>query len=1341
MKRRALFFCPLIAATALGAPAQTLTTVGAFQTYTEHAVSSTTRTIPTLPCSTLSAPRIFNEVDDRALTTLHGNVHPLAQQQYDRGRVSDSLAMEHMILMLRRSPERETALATRIQQMHDPHSPEFHQWLTAEQIGQCYGVAQADVDKVTAWLQGHGLRVEQTPAGQTAIIFSGMAGQVRAAFRTEIHNLELRGEQHIANMTEPQVPAALAPVIAGFRSLNDFFPKPLLHMVGPIRRDSTNGKWHPVDGNGPKKNGPGPLINFGGDGVEFYAVGPQDFYTIYNENPLLTATVPINGAGETLAIVQDSDVNPQDVVWFRSQFGLPPYPQAPNHTQGGVNYIYGIPGYCSDPGITPYGETEADVDLEWIGVTAPAAIIDFVSCADTQTTFGGDLSALYIVNTLASSVSAFSVSFGECEAQLGSSNSFYNQLWQQAAAEGQTPVIASGDSADDVCDRGNMRGWNGQDVGATGLSVNGLASTPYNVAAGGTDFSDTDSYFGNGLWWTNGNGPYYESAYRYVPEVSWNDTCTSTLLLDFYSRVYGLNYSNGAEGLCNDTTNFQVPYPYTYLDGGSGGISAIYGLPSWQSVYGVGLSTNYTSTQFRNLPDVSLFAADGFWNHVLVFCESDLAFCDFSNNFDAFALSAGGTSFVAPQLAGIMGLVNQATGVRQGQANYTFYRLATLEYGSPSAPNTSTTVPSLYTCEGSNYNVILNSDIFLACVFHDINRTQQYGGTECRYGDDTGCLVANNDQPCITGTPNCYTNTPGDRYGLLSTSTSTFQGAFPQSFGYSAATGLGSINLTSLVNNWNTMQGDFILTTYNTSGGIINSNDGFINCGSLCTHAYPPGSVVTLSATPSPGAFFYGWANGGCSGTGYCNLTINSDISTEAIFNPISSGYYTLSVTVAENGTVTSADGMINCPGTCSAVYQQNSHVTLNTSSGAGSRFGGWIGPCSGTAPCNLTMTQNYSVTGEFTSPVQFVPVTPCRLADTRDNNEPIRGGTSRNFPLPQLGGCNIPNTATAYSLNVTAVPEGPLNYLTIWPVGVDQPLVSTLNSFDARTKANAAIVPAGFDGAVSVYVTNTTHLILDINGYFAPFAQGTLQFYPLTPCRVVDTRRTDFPQGLGAPSFGNRESRPLPVLANSPCLQGLPQQPLAYSFNVTVAPVHGQPLNYLTIWPSDQQQPYVSTLNNPTATAVANAAIVPAAANGDVSVFTSNSTDVIIDINGYFAAPGQGGYSFYPVAPCRVLDTRNNYGQPFQHELTVSVVGSPCAPPSSATAYVFNATVVPPGFLDYLTLWPDGLMQPLASTLNAYDGLVTSNMAIIPTTNGSIDAYASQLTHLILDISGYFAP
>ena len=373
---------------------------------------------------------------------------------------------------------------------------------------------------------------------------------------------------------------------------------------------------------------------------------------------------------------------------------------------------------------------------------------------------------------------------------------------------------------------------------------------------------------------------------------------------------------------------------------------------------------------------------------------------------------------------------------------------------------------------------------------------------------------------------------------------------------------------------------------------------------------------------------------------------------------------------------------------------------------------------------------------------LQLVNVTPCRVVDTRGAKGPfggpiMQGNTTRSFPLPQ-GACSIPSTAAAYSLNVTVVPDGALGYLTIWPTPETQPLVSTLNSPDGRVKANAAIVPAGVNGSVSVYVANTTDVILDIDGYFAPASSKNYQFYKLTPCRLVDTRN---PNGdLGGPRLSAQTPRSFPLLESSCIPAGL--NPSAYSLNFTVVPNPStQPMSYLTVWPTGETQPGVSTLNNPTATVVANAAIVPAGTNGAVEVFAYNTTDLLIDIDGYFAPAGKGGLSMYPQAPCRVLDTRQGNGQPFVGEKTVNVVGSACAPPSAALAYIFNGTVVPPGQMPFLTLWPDGEKQPVVSTLNAYDGFITSNMAIVPTDNGSIDAWAEGLTQLILDISGYFAP
>ena len=380
-------------------------------------------------------------------------------------------------------------------------------------------------------------------------------------------------------------------------------------------------------------------------------------------------------------------------------------------------------------------------------------------------------------------------------------------------------------------------------------------------------------------------------------------------------------------------------------------------------------------------------------------------------------------------------------------------------------------------------------------------------------------------------------------------------------------------------------------------------------------------------------------------------------------------------------------------------------------------------------------------IAGDQVPKLQFVAVTPCRLVDTRQSggSGPIQGGTFQTFDLRQLaqsGDCADLSSAAAYSLNVTAVPPGkkPLGYLTIWPAGQPQPLVSTLNSIDGRVKANAAIVPAGASGTVSVFASNTTDVVLDIDGYFAEASNSTLAFYPLPPCRVADTRN---PNGwLGGPYLQGGHDRDFPILDATSC--NIPSGAQAYSLNFTAVP--RGPLGYMTVWPAGQARPTVSTLNSITGVVVANAAIVRGGDGGDVSVYATNDIDLVIDINGYFAAPGQGGLSLYTVAPCRVLDTRNGNGQ-FVGRLPVNVVGSVCAPSNTAQAYVLNATVVPAGPLGYLTLWPDCEGRPGVSTLNAIDGAITSNMAIVPTNNGSIDAFATNPTQLILDISSYFGP
>jgi uncharacterized repeat protein (TIGR03803 family) len=486
---------------------------------------------------------------------------------------------------------------------------------------------------------------------------------------------------------------------------------------------------------------------------------------------------------------------------------------------------------------------------------------------------------------------------------------------------------------------------------------------------------------------------------------------------------------------------------------------------------------------------------------------------------------------------------------------------------------------------------------------------------------------------------------------------------------------------------------------------------GLHGCGTVFRLSGPPPSTTTVTSSPNPSTF-------------------GDVVTITATVSPAGPPAPTGTVSFTSNGTAISG---------CTAVPLTSSLTAVCMTSTLAVGTDAIVATYSGDANYSGSSGTLAQLVNPIPSPLQFVAVTPCRLIDTRLTGGPIPGGTYRSFPIPQEGGCNIPDTAAAYSLNVSVVPQGPLGYLTIWPTGEGRPVVATLNSLDGRIKADAAIVPAGDSGAVSIYVTNTTNVILDINGYFAPASGSTLAFYPLPPCRVADTRHSTYPPGLGPPYLTGGHERAFPILNATSC--NIPSSgAAAYSLNFSVVP-HG-PLGYMTVWPTGQSRPLVSTLNDIPAQIIANAAIVPAGSSGEVSVFPSSDTDLIIDINGYFAPPGTGGLSLYAVAPCRVIDTRQ-IGPPFSGTLSppVDVVGSFCGPPATAQAYVFNATVVPTGGLGYLTLWPDGTNRPTVSTLNALDGSITNNMAIVPSTNGKVDAYASGITQLILDISSYFAP
>jgi subtilase family serine protease len=512
--------------------------------------------------------RITDYIDDERRIVLHGNRHPLATAAHDTGAVSDDYRMERMILTLKPDATQQAALELLIAAQNDPASPRYHQWLTPKQYGQRFGVSENDLEQIGDWLGTHGLDLVEIGPSRSSIVFSGVAAQVEEAFHTQIHGYQIAGELHHANAQDPEIPEALSDVVAGVVSLHDFRSE-------PMHTDLQQ-----------------PVTEFSAGNTHYMA--PADFATIYDVAPLYLQG--IDGSGQSIAIVGRSNINISDVRQFRSTFGLPA-----NDPQIIVN--------GKNPGILSSGEeSEADLDVEWSGAVAKKATIKFVVSASTNTSDGTFLSAQYIVNHNLAPV--MSMSFGLCEAALGASgNSFINSLWQQAAAQGISVFVSSGDSGAAGCDSASA-------TRAThGRAVNGLCSSPYSVCVGGTQFSDS-SY---SLYWAPSNAGTMGSALSYIPEAAWN--------------------ASGASGLWS----------------GGGGVSTLYAKPTWQNGLGVPADGR------RDVPDVSLSAAvhDGY----LIFMNGDNLVC-------------GGTSAASPSFAGLMALVVESRGARQGNANTALYSLA-----------------------------------------------------------------------------------------------------------------------------------------------------------------------------------------------------------------------------------------------------------------------------------------------------------------------------------------------------------------------------------------------------------------------------------------------------------------------------------------------------------------------------------------------------------------------------------------------------------------------------------------------------------------------------------------
>lgn len=750
------------------------------------------------PAAAAAGPRtrVTQAVDDHQLVTLRGNVHPHARPQNDQGPVDDSQPATRALILLQRSAEQEAALRQLLDDQQNNSSANFHNWLTPQQFAAQFGPADSDVQAVTQWLTAHGFKNINVGAGKTAIEFSGTVGQMREAFHTDIHKFLIHGKIRNANVSDPQIPAALSPVVAGVVGLSNLRPNAHVRRLGTFRKTKDSGQVR-------------PLFTFTGgtcgSGQTCYAVGPGDFATIYS----VPAKVNGQNAGQlqTIVVVGDSNIYLSDVNSYRSMFGLPVNP--PTVIVNGPD-----PGPSGPDG----DEIEADLDTQIAGGVAPYATVMLVVTEQPDSGVGAagvDLSVLYTINNNLAPV--VSKSFGLCEAEEGTSgNALEAALWEQASAQGISGMVSAGDEGSAACDPTN----DFPDVAVNGLAVSGDASTPFNVAVGGTDFNQ----IGNETQYWNTTNTAGTSAKGYIPETTWNSSCAYT----------GSTTACTASIINTDTEND----PGIDVAAGSGGRSIIYPKPSWQTGTGV------PADDVRDLPDLSLFASNGANGSFYVLCEADAnslngsssTSCDFNSPYEDFQ-GVGGTSASSPAFAAIMSLIVQKTGQRQGNPNYVLYNLAASSSCSTANP--------------------VNN-----CIFYDIPAQSD----------------SNNSVACAGGSPNCSNqSTSANQYGIITTKNGGSTPAFNTTAGYDLATGLGSVNVSNLVNAWASASGfHATTTTFSLSGGApVNTTHGTpISVTGTVTSASPgtpTGFVELIQGTTVPGPIIdtFQLSNGSYSGNTY----------------------------------------------------------------------------------------------------------------------------------------------------------------------------------------------------------------------------------------------------------------------------------------------------------------------------------------------------------------------------------------------------------------------------------------------------------------------------------------
>ncbi len=924
--------------------------------------------------------RIVTPIDENQLVTLHGNVIPAANAHNDRGPVSSSLPMQDLVLVLSRSPEQQAAFDAYVQGEYDSGSPYFHQWLTADQIGERFGPSLADIATITNWLASQGFTVSHTAKDRMSITFSGTAGLVQSAFHTSIHHLSVNGVAHIANMINPQIPAALAPVVVGIKQLHDFHPHPL-HKVGSVVQFNHElGKWQRVGSPGgsaaslsplsigasasAKTAGPRPLFTFPATSDTFAEedVSPNDFATIYNVQPLWNAD--ITGTNQIIAIAGTSDIclgqsgspcnSTNDVSSYKSAFSLPAG-TTPEEIKGANGYDPGVCTSTSSTAVCSINDLEENtLDVEVSGGVAPGAQVVLVTSGYNTDATNDPIQddAQYIEENINNSSSPLngarimSVSYGQCELGEGTTgNVDYYNLWQTAAAEGLAVFVASGDSGSPSCDDGGDTYGNPYSA-QYGLSVSGLASTPFNTAVGGTDFSwcqptvsgsnvdNCPTSAASNDWNYTSNNSNNSSAKGYVPEIPWNDTCENPILgkyLETYASASGISGVSTPEEACNFVENDWYEIYESILDqygeqdaqesmlagyvdtvGGSGGESNCVvnndssdqdnpSCTTSATSVNVGSSTvnlsndgwpvpswqtgitGTSSLTSRGIPDVSFFSGDGALDSATLICLETVTGGDCTASTVAdTALEIGGTSVATPEMAGVMALINQKAGASQGLPNKQLYELATKQTYSSCSAESVTTSSS--------------------CYFQSID--EGTNAMPCSLGEagaEGGAIYTGNGwyvdpDSAYTGaiSPNCTAINSADAGGIGTLISSGTTPAYNATAGYNLATGLGSLNVANVVNAWVSNAGTHTATvTAQLSATKIAANTALTVTVTVTGNDGPPTGNVTVSG-------------GGANGTGTLN---SSGVATVTIpANSLAVGSDTLTIAYGGDSTYASAN-------------------------------------------------------------------------------------------------------------------------------------------------------------------------------------------------------------------------------------------------------------------------------------------------------------------------------------------------------------------------------------------------------------------------------------------------